>query len=122
MTVTHHEDALPGGDGMNQLLAAGLMGIALILSGQGLYSSAQARELDLETVGILSQGMTEAEVIARTGQPDRRIDQFEPTPLNQRLQSYQYVRGGEATKGEWTTTVTFSANTNKVIRIDRGRK
>ena len=81
-----------------------------------------ARELDQETYQLLSYGMTEAEVVGRTGQPDRRIDQFEPTPLSQRLISYQYIWGGDTSRGEWTTTVTFSSNTNKVIRIERERR
>lgn len=84
--------------------------------------SVAARELDQDTYRMLSYGMTEAEVVGRAGQPDRRIDQFEPTPLSQRLTSYQYVWVGDTGKGEWTTTITFSANTNKVIRIDRDRK
>jgi hypothetical protein len=71
---------------------------------------------------LLIHCMTEPEVVGRTGQPDRRIDQFEPTPLSQRLVNYQYIWGGDTSKGEWTTTITFSANTNKVIRIDRDRK
>jgi hypothetical protein len=29
---------------------------------------------------------------------------------------------GDTSKGEWTTTITFSANTNKMIRIDRDRR
>ncbi|MBS0166226.1 MAG: hypothetical protein JSR29_09100 [Nitrospira sp.] len=60
--------------------------------------------------------------MARTGQPDQRIDQYEPTSLNQRLVTYQYLWVGDAQKDEWTTTVTFSANTNKVLRLDRDRK
>jgi len=84
--------------------------------------SADARELDQETYQLLSYGMTEAEVVGRAGQPDRRIDQLEPTPLSQRIISYQYIWGDDTSKGEWTTTVTFSSNTNKVIRIDRERR
>lgn len=82
----------------------------------------EARELSLETFGMLTYGMSEADVMARTGPPDQRIDQFEPTPLNQRLVTYQYVWVGDTQKDGWTTTVTFSANTNKVIRINRDRK
>ena len=81
--------------------------------------SADGRELEQEIYQMLSYGMTEAEVVGRAGQPDRRLDQFEPTSLSQRLVSYQYIWGGDTNKGEWTTTVTFSSNTNKVIRIDR---
>ena len=89
----------------------------------GLWKrTTDATEVNLETFGMLSQGMTEPEVVGRTGQPDRRIDQFEPTPLSQRLVSYQYIWNGDTSKGEWTTTVTFSANTNKAVRIDRERK
>lgn len=84
--------------------------------------SAEARELAQETYQMLSYGMTEGEVVGRAGPPDRRIDQFEPTPLSQRVISYQYIWGGDTNKGEWTTTVTFSSNTNKVIRIDRERR
>ena len=89
--------------------------------GEGL-PSADARELEQETYQLLSYGMTEAEVVGRAGQPDRRIDQLEPTPLSQRVIGYQYIWGGDTGKGEWTTTVTFSSNTNKVIRIDRERR
>ena len=53
-----------------------------------------------ETYQLLSYGMAEAEVVGRTGQPDRRLDQFEPTSLGQRLISYQYIWGGETSKGE----------------------
>jgi phage/plasmid-associated DNA primase len=60
--------------------------------------------------------------VGRAGQPDRRFDQFEPTLLHQQLVRYQYVWGGDTSKGEWTTTMTFSATTNNVIRIDRDRK
>ena len=95
-------------------IASSVMGMVL--------SSVDARELDQETYQLLSYGMTEAEVVGRAGQPDRRIDQFEPTPLSQRLISYQYIWGGDTHKGEWTTTITFSSNTNKVIRIDRERR
>ncbi len=95
-------------------LAAGVVEI--------ITSQVDARELDQETYRMLSHGMTEPEVVGRAGQPDRRLDQFEPTSLNQRLVSYQYVWGGETNQGEWTTTITFSANTNKVIRIDRDRR
>ena len=84
--------------------------------------SAIARELPQETYHLLSHGMSEAEVVARTGPPDRRIENYEPTPLSQRVISYQYVWNGETSKDEWTTTVTFSSNTNRVIRIDRDRK
>lgn len=89
---------------------------------QLIAAPASARELDPDVYRMLSYGMTEGEVVARTGQPDRRLDQFEPSPLSQRLISYQYIWGGNTSNGEWTTTVTFSANTNKVIRIDRDRK
>lgn len=99
------------------IVSVGLMGI-----GQMAAPPACARELAQETFGMLSYGMTEAEVVGRAGQPDRRLDQFEPTPLNQQLVSYQYIWGGDTSKGEWTTTITFSARTNKVIHIDRDRK
>jgi len=88
----------------------------------GVSGCLEARELDQDTYRMLSQGMTEAEVVGRAGQPDRRLDQFEPTQLNQRLVSYQYIWGGDTNNGEWTTTITFSANTNRVIRIDRDRR
>lgn len=87
-----------------------------------ILSSVDARELDQETYQLLSYGMTEAEVVGRAGQPDRRIDQLEPTPLSQRIVSYQYIWGGDTNRGEWTTTITFSSNTNRVIRIDRERR
>lgn len=100
------------------LLTVGLTSTMWLCSLQ----SASARELSQETYHFVSHGMSEAEVMARTGPPDRRIDNYEPTPLGQRVVSYQYIWGGETSKGEWTTTVTFSANTNTVIRIDRDRK
>ena len=97
-----------------------MFGIGLLV---GVVSARlEARELDQDTYRMLSHGMTEAEVVGRAGQPDRRLDQFEPTQLSQRLVSYQYVWGGDTNNGEWTTTVTFSANTNRVMRIDRDRK
>lgn len=107
---------------MNHRLRLWLASVGLIASIASLYSSAAARELEQEIYQMLSYGMTEAEVVGRAGQPDRRLDQFEPTPLSQRLMSYQYVWGGDTSRGEWTTTITFSSNTNKVIRIDRDRK
>lgn len=85
-------------------------------------TQATARELSQETYHVLSQGMSEAEVVARTGPPDRRIETYEPTQLSQRVVSYQYIWNGETSKDEWTSTVTFSSNTNRVIRIDRDRK
>jgi hypothetical protein len=88
----------------------------------GSLTQATARELSQETYHLLSQGMSEAEVVARTGPPDRRIENYEPTQLGQRVVSYLYVWNGETSKDEWTTTVTFSSNTNRVIRIDRDRK
>jgi hypothetical protein len=106
----------------NGILMWPLIGIAVVAGMIGEMFTANARELDQETYQLLSYGMTEAEVVGRAGQPDRRIDQFEPTPLSQRLISYQYIWGGDTGKGEWTTTVTFSSNTNKVIRIDRERR
>ena len=70
------------------MLAGTTLGSGVI--GDGLQS-ADARELGQEIYQMLSYGMTEAEVVGRAGQPDRRIDQFEPTPLSQRLISYQYI-------------------------------
>lgn len=99
------------------ILIAGIVGV-----GQITTLLADARELAQETFGMMSYGMTEAEVVGRAGQPDRRLDQVEPTPQSQRLVSYQYIWGGDTSKGEWTTTITFSATTNTVIRIDRDRK
>ena len=81
-----------------------------------------ARELPEETFGMMSYGMTEAEVVGRAGQPDRCLDRIEPTPQSQRLIGYRYIWGGETSKGEWTTTITISGTTSKVIRIDRDRK
>jgi hypothetical protein len=108
---------------MKQRTEVWLLSLWLLFgSGELAVPLVDARELDLETFGMLIHGMTEPEVVGRTGQPDRRIDQFEPTPLSQRLVSYQYIWGGDTSKGEWTTTITFSANTNKVLRIDRDRK
>src|ERR1051325_7263401 len=104
---------------MKQAMTVWLLGFGLVFGSGQLVD---ATEVNLETFGMLSQGMTEPEVVGRTGQPDRRIDQFEPTPFSQRLVSYQYIWNGDTSKGEWTTTVTFSANTNKAVRIDRERK
>jgi hypothetical protein len=88
----------------------------------GKMLTANARELEQKTYQLLSYGMIEAEVVGRAGQPDQRIDQFEPTPLSQRLISYQCILGGDTSRGEWTTTVTFSSNTNKMIHIERERR
>jgi hypothetical protein len=96
--------------------------VGIVCIGQMAALPTGARELAQKTFGMMSYGMTEAEVVGRAGQPDRRLDQFEPTPLSQRLVSYQYIWGGDTSKGEWTTTITFSATTNKVIRVDRDRK
>lgn len=102
------------------ILIVGILGITGI--GQMATSPVGARELAQETFGMMSYGMTEAEVVGRAGQPDRRLDQIEPTPQSQRLVSYQYIWGGDTSKREWTTTITFSGSTNKVIRIGRDRK
>jgi hypothetical protein len=40
---------------------------------------------------MLSHGMTEPEVVGRTGEPERRIDQLDPRPLSRRIASYQYL-------------------------------
>lgn len=106
----------------NAILLTGLrLGLMVMMIGLAVLQ-ATARELDQEIYQMLSHGMTEPEVVGRTGQPDRRIDQLEPTPLSQRIVTYQYIWGGDTSKGEWTTTITFSSNTNKVIRIDRDRR
>lgn len=107
---------------MQHAMAVWMVSIGLIGIGSFGTPSIDARELGINEMGMLSIGMTEAEVVARVGQPDRRLDQFEPSPLSQRLVSYQYIWGADTNKGEWTTTVTFSSNTNKVTRIDRDRK
>jgi hypothetical protein len=107
---------------MKHQMAVRILCIGSVSIGQMAAPPAGARELELETFGMLSYGMTDAEVVGRAGQPDRRLDQIEPTPQSQRLISYQYVWGGDTSKGEWTTTITFSGTTNKVIRIDRDRK
>ena len=107
---------------MKRRRALWMMGVILIGIGACTAPEVDARELDQDTYRLLSHGMTEGEVVGRAGQPDRRLDQFEPTQLSQRLVSYQYIWGGDTSKGEWTTTITFSANTNKVIRIERDRK
>lgn len=108
---------------MSHHVAAWILSVGVFWSIAGAFSvHLHARELDHDTYRMLSHGMTEADVVSRAGQPDRRLDQVEPTQLSQRLVSYQYVWGGETNAGEWTTTVTFSANTNRVIRIDRDRK
>lgn len=107
---------------MSNRLAQWMMSAVLISAQVAIATTVSARELDQDTYRLLSHGMTEGEVVGRTGQPDRRLDQFEPTQLSQRLVSYQYIWGGDTGKGEWTTTITFSATTNKVIRIERDRK
>ena len=107
---------------MNHAMAACLLIVGIAGIGPLVVSPSHARELPQETFGMMSYGMTEAEVVGRAGQPDRRLDQIEPTPQSQRLISYQYIWGGDTSKGEWTTTITFSGTTNKVIHIDRDRK
>lgn len=107
---------------MRKRPARWMMSIVLIGVWTAVAATAGARELEQDTYRLLSQSMTEGEVVGRTGAPDRRLDQYEPTPQSQRLVSYQYVWSGDTSKGEWTTTITFSANTNKVIRIERDRK
>lgn len=108
---------------MKEALRTRGLEVGLILSLIGIAASlGSARELDQDVYRMLSHGMTEPEVVARIGQPDQRIDQLEATPLSQRITSYQYIWAGHTSNGEWTTTVTFSSNTNKVIRIDRDRK
>ncbi|MFO0699973.1 MAG: hypothetical protein U0236_12150 [Nitrospira sp.] len=107
---------------MSNRPARWMMSAVLIGMWGAVTPTVSARELDQDTYRLLSHGMTEGEVVGRTGQPDRRLDQFEPTPLSQRLVRYQYIWSGDTSTGEWTTTITFSANTNKVIRIERDRK
>ena len=107
---------------MSKRLAQWMMSAVLIGVWIAVTTTVNARELDQDTYRLLSQSMTEGEVVGRTGAPDRRLDQFEPTPQSQRLVSYQYIWSGDTNKGEWTTTITFSANTNKVMRIERDRK
>lgn len=107
---------------MSKRLAQWMMSAVLIGVWIAVTTTVNARELDQDTYRLLSQSMTEGDVVGRTGTPDRRLDQFEPTPQSQRLVSYQYIWSGDTSKGEWTTTITFSANTNKLIRIERDRK
>lgn len=107
---------------MSKRLDQWMMSAVLIGMWGAVTTTVSARELDQDTYRLLSHGMTEGEVVGRTGQPDRRLDQFEPTPQSQRLVSYQYIWSGDTSTGEWTTTITFSANTNTVIRIERDRK
>jgi hypothetical protein len=107
---------------MNQTMAVWILSVGLVGIGQMAAPPAGARELDQQTFGMLSHGMTEAAVVGRTGPPDRRLDNIEPTLLGQRLVSYQYIWGGDTNKGEWTTIITFSAETNTVINLNRDRK
>ena len=94
----------------------------LMLSVIGVAGSPTAgRELDQEIYRLLSHGMTEPEVAGRAGEPDRRINQLDPTPLSRRITSYQDIWNGDTSTREWTTARTFSSNTNKVIRIERDR-
>jgi hypothetical protein len=117
------EAIIPQEASMSRHVAGWMLSIGVFGSVVGGFGMAtEARELDQDTYRMLSHGMTEADVVSRAGQPDRRLDQLEATQLNQRLVSYQYVWGGDTNNGEWTTTVTFSANTNRVIRIERDRK
>lgn len=90
--------------------------------GQLATPPASARELDQHTFGMLSLGMTEAAVVGRTGPPDRRLDNTQPTLLGQAVVSYQYIWGGDRNIGEWTTIITFSTQTNTVINLTRDRK
>ena len=107
---------------MNQTMALWILTVGLMGIGQIAAQPASARELDQQTFGMLSLGMAEAAVVARTGPPDRRLDNIEPTLLGQQLVSYQYIWGGDTNMGEWTTIITFSARTNTVIYLTRDRK
>ena len=75
---------------------------------------ASARELDFDAYSMISAGMTEAEVISRAGDPDRQIRSGRAV--------FQYVWLGDSQNGEWTTTVTFSFATGRVISVSRARK
>lgn len=68
---------------MKQTMAAWILSVGFVDIGQMAAPPVGAGELELEMFGMLSYGMTEAEVVGRAGQPDRRLDQFELTPLNQ---------------------------------------
>jgi hypothetical protein len=107
---------------MSQTIARWILTVGLMGIGQMSPPLADARELDQQTFGMLGLGMTEAAVVARTGPPDRRLDNIQPTLLGQVLMSYQYVWGGDTNMGEWTTIITFSAQTNTVIHLSRERK
>lgn len=107
---------------MNRTMTLWILSVGLMSTVQMATPQAGARELDQQTFGMLSLGMTEAAVVARTGPPDRRLDNIEPTLLGQQLVSYQYIWGGDTNIGEWTTIITFSAQTNTVIHLSRDRK
>lgn len=85
---------------MTHTMAVWILSVGLLGIGQMAAPSVGARELDQQTFGMLSRGMTEAAVVGRTGQPDRRLDNIAPTLLGQQLVSYQYVWGGDTNKGE----------------------
>jgi hypothetical protein len=78
---------------MSQTIARWILTVGLMGIGQMSPPLADARELDQQTFGMLGLGMTEAAVVARTGPPDRRLDNIQPTLLGQVLMSYQYVLG-----------------------------
>lgn len=76
---------------MKHRMAVWILCVGLVGIGQMAAPPDCAGELELETFGMLSYGMTEAEVVGRADQPDRRLDQIEPTPQSQKLVSDQYM-------------------------------
>ncbi|MEP6936258.1 MAG: hypothetical protein ABI988_20335, partial [Nitrospirota bacterium] len=65
---------------MTHIIGVWILIAAIVGVGQITTSPAGARELAQEIFGMMSYGMTEAEVVGRAGQPDRRLNQVEPTP------------------------------------------
>jgi hypothetical protein len=97
--------------------------ILLILSVQiatNLFSlrAVDARELEFEAYSMISAGMTDADVLGRTGEPDKKIN----WPPQRGRDTYQYIWLGDGSRDEWTTVITFSSNTSKVINVSRHRK
>ncbi len=102
---------------MGYRIAAWILGVGVLWSIMGDFSiRLDAREVDQGTYWLLSHEMTEAEVVSRTGQPERRLDQFEPTQLSQRLVSYLYVwagipamvNGPRRLHSQWIPIVSFA--------------
>lgn len=60
---------------MKHTMTVWTMIVGIVGVGQMTAPPAGARELAQETFGMMSYEMTEAEVVGRAGQPNRRLDQ-----------------------------------------------